>query len=76
MAYLSRSDGRTPSHLMSGVVRLDESYDMFIEPWVVVVVVVVAAAVCRYKCRCSTSARQCQSQHYRCSVCDRERVWR
>ena len=31
--YLSRSDGRTPSHLMSGVVRLIESYDMFFEPF-------------------------------------------
>lgn len=28
-----RSDGRTPSHLMSGVVRLALSYDMFILPF-------------------------------------------
>ena len=28
----SKSDGRTPSHLMSGVVRLLLSYDMFMEP--------------------------------------------
>jgi len=31
--YLSRSLGRTPSHLMSGVVRLAESYDMAFEPF-------------------------------------------
>ena len=31
-AYLLRSDGRTPSHLMSGVVKLLLSYDMFLEP--------------------------------------------
>lgn len=32
MLNLSRSDGLTPSHLMSGVVRLELSYDMFMEP--------------------------------------------
>lgn len=32
MLNRSKSDGRTPSHLMSGVVRLLLSYDMFIEP--------------------------------------------
>jgi hypothetical protein len=32
MENLSRSDGRTPSHLMSGVVRLLLSYDMFMLP--------------------------------------------
>ena len=31
-AASSCSSGRTPSHLMSGVVRLEESYDMFMEP--------------------------------------------
>lgn len=30
--YLSKSDGRTPSHLMSGVVNEAESYDMFLLP--------------------------------------------
>lgn len=32
MEKRSRSLGRTPSHLMSGVVRLDASYDMFMLP--------------------------------------------
>ena len=32
MLKRSRSDGRTPSHLMSGVVRLLLSYDMFMLP--------------------------------------------
>lgn len=32
MLKRSRSDGRTPSHLMSGVVRLELSYDMFMDP--------------------------------------------
>lgn len=32
MLNRSKSDGRTPSHLMSGVVRLLLSYDMFMEP--------------------------------------------
>ena len=31
MLYFSRSLGRTPSHLMSGVVRLIASYDIFLE---------------------------------------------
>lgn len=33
MLKRSRSEGRTPSHLMSGVVRLLLSYDMFIDPY-------------------------------------------
>lgn len=32
MLKRSKSEGRTPNHLMSGVVRLLLSYDMFIEP--------------------------------------------
>ena len=51
--HLSRSEGRTPSHLMSGVVKLELSYDMFFEP------LMYTERICAAKLGVTRAAGQC-----------------